>query len=119
MTLWFKWFNRFARFKPSNALKIRGESEDPGRMRYLRWVFDAKKRFGLSILNYIVTCNHVDLLVRGTGPNFIANSTQLIAGRTGREYNQRKGRHGAFWEDRYHATAIAAGEHLHRRLILI
>src|SRR5262245_19775481 len=64
------------------------------RQSYLRWVFQANKRFGLSVLSYIVTSNHVHLLV------------QLIAGLTGQEYNQRKGRHGAFWEDRYHATAI-------------
>jgi hypothetical protein len=44
---------------------------------------------------------------------------QLIAGRTAQEYNQRKGRQGAFWEDRYHATAIEADEHLHRCLIYI
>src|SRR5262249_47928000 len=82
----------------------------------LRWVFEAKKRFGLSVLNYIVTANHVHLLVRNSGANVIANSMQLIAGRTGQEYNQRKGRHGAFWEDRYHATAIQADDHLHRCL---
>jgi REP element-mobilizing transposase RayT len=85
----------------------------------LRWVFEAKKRFGLSVLNYIVTCNHVHLLVRDTGANVIADSMQLIAGRSGQEYNQRKGRHGAFWEDRYHATAIEAGEHLCRCLVYI
>jgi hypothetical protein len=44
---------------------------------------------------------------------------QLIAGRSVQEYNQRKGRHGAFWEDRYHATAIEADEHLHRCLVYI
>ena len=44
---------------------------------------------------------------------------QLIAGRSGQEYNQRKGRHGAFWEDRYHATAIEANEHLQRCLVYI
>jgi putative transposase len=89
------------------------------RHSYLRWVFEAKKRFGLSVLNYIVTCNHVHLLVRDTGPNVIANSMQLIAGRTGQEYNQRKGRHGAFWEDRYHATAIEADDHLRCCLVYI
>ncbi len=36
---------------------------------------------------------------------------QLIAGRTAQEY---KNRHGAFWEDRYHATAIQAGDYLHQ-----
>jgi REP element-mobilizing transposase RayT len=86
---------------------------------YIRWVFEAKKRFGLSVLNYIITCNHVHLLVRDTGANVIADSMQLIAGRSGQEYNQRKGRHGAFWEDRYHATAIEANEHLYRCLVYI
>jgi putative transposase len=54
----------------------------------LRWVFEAKKRFGLSVLDYMVTCNHVHLLIKDTGPNVIARSMQLIAGRTGQEYNQ-------------------------------
>jgi putative transposase len=89
------------------------------RRTYLRWLFEAKKRFGLSVLNYIVTCNHVHLLIKDTGSNVIADSMQLIAGRTGQEYNQRKARHGAFWEDRYHATAIEADEHLHRCLVYI
>ncbi len=44
---------------------------------------------------------------------------QLIAGRTAQEYNQRKVRRGAFWEDRYHATAIEADDHLHRCLVYI
>jgi hypothetical protein len=44
---------------------------------------------------------------------------QLIAGRTAQEYNQRKSRQGAFREDRYHATAIEADEHLHRCLVYI
>jgi putative transposase len=89
------------------------------RGRYLHWVFEAKKRFGLSVLNYLVTSNHVHLLVKDTGSNVIAESMQLIAGRTAQEYNERKNRHGAFWEDRYHATAIEADEHLHRCLVYI
>ena len=44
---------------------------------------------------------------------------QLIAGRTAQEYNHRKHRQGAFWEDRDHATAIEADERLHRCLIYI
>jgi hypothetical protein len=43
--------------------------------------------------------------------NVIAQSMQLIAGRTAQEYNQRKGKQGAFWKDRYHAAAIQADEH--------
>ncbi len=44
---------------------------------------------------------------------------QLVAGRTAQEYNTRKKRKGAFWEDRYHATAIEAGSHLQRCLTYI
>ena len=85
----------------------------------MRWVFEAKKRFGLSVLDYMVTCNHVHLLIKDTGPNVIGRSMQLIAGRTGQEYNERKRRHGAFWEDRYHATAIETDEHLNRCLVYV
>jgi putative transposase len=90
-----------------------------GSRRYVRWVFEAKKRLGLSVLNYVVTSNHIHLLVKDTGSEVVAQSMQLIAGRTAQEYNQRKDRQAAFWEDRYHATAIVADEHLHRCLVCI
>ena len=44
---------------------------------------------------------------------------QLVAGRMAQEFNRRKKRKGAFWEDRYHATAIESGTHLWRCLIYI
>ena len=68
------------------------------RRRYLHWLFEAKKRFGLCVLDYGVTSNHIHLLVKDTGSGVIAESMQLIAGRTGQEYNQRKGKQGAFWD---------------------
>jgi putative transposase len=87
--------------------------------RYLYWVFEAKKRFGLCVLDYMVTSNHIHLLIKDTGSNVIAQSMQLIAGRTAQKYNQRKGKRGAFWEDRDHATAIEIDEHLHRCVVYI
>lgn len=90
------------------------------RRRCTGWLFEAKKRYGLCVLNYIVTSNHFHLLVYDTGsPRIISKSLQLIAGRTAQEYNQRKGRKGAFWEDRYHATAVACDKHLAECLIYI
>lgn len=89
------------------------------RRRYLRWLFEARKRFGLCVLNYVVTSNHVHLLVKDTGEGVIASSVQLVAARTAQEYNFRKARYGAFWEDRYHATAVEGDEHLHRCLVYI
>jgi len=63
---------------------------------------------------------YVHLLVvdDGTG-DVISNSMQLVAGRTGQEYNQRKNRKGAYWEDRYHATAVESGDHLARCMVYI
>lgn len=90
------------------------------RHRWLQWLFEAKKRYGLVILNYAVTSNHIHLLAYDSSDqDVIPKSMQLVAGRTGQEYNIRKRRKGAFWEDRYHATIIEGGEHLLRCIVYI
>ena len=82
-------------------------------------MFEAKKRYGLDILNYTATSNHVHLLVVDGDRDVIPKSLQLVAGKTAQEYNRRKNRKGAFWEDRYHTTAIETGEHFLRCLVYI
>jgi len=90
------------------------------RKRWLHWLFEAKKRYGLIILNYTLTSNHIHLLVFDEGQrDAIPRSIQLVAGRTAREFNIRKKRSGAFWEDQYHATAVESGEHMARCMIYI
>ncbi len=89
------------------------------RRRWRHWLFEARRRYGLCVLNYIVTSNHIHLLVVDQGNQEISASMQLIAGRTAQEYNQRKNRKGAFWEDRYHATAVQTDHHLIRCLTYI
>lgn len=54
------------------------------------------------------------IIFRGRSGIAIPRTMQLVAGRTGQEYNQRQQRKGAFWEDRYHATAVESGDHLAR-----
>lgn len=89
------------------------------RQMWMGWLFKAKKRFGLKILDYMVTSNHIHLLIAGNkDQDVIPKSIQLIAGRTDQEYNQRKKRN-AFWEDRYHATAVESGIHLSQCLVYI
>jgi len=95
------------------------EEFDQDRKRYLHRLFEAKKRYGLSVLNYCVTSNHIHLLVVDTGKDVIPKSMQLVAGRTGQEYNQRKDCKGAFWEDRYHATIVQTNRHLVSCMIYI
>ena len=88
--------------------------------RWLQWLFEAKKRFGTCILNYVVTSNHVHLVIRDDKrEGVIPQTMQLIAGRTGQEYNQRKDRKGAFWEDRYHATAVETDSHLIQCMVYV
>lgn len=84
------------------------------RQLWRRWLFEARRRFDLCVLNFIVTSNHVHLLVQDRGSGEIAKSMQLIAGCTAQAYNRRKQRKGAYWEDRYHATAIQTDTHLAR-----
>ena len=90
------------------------------RRRMLQWLYEAKRRYKLTILDYTVTSNHIHLLVVDDGDQeTIARSMQLVAGRFAQEYNERKGRSGAYWEDRYHATAVQTGDHLMRCLVYI
>ncbi len=90
------------------------------RYRWIQWLFEAKRRFGLVVLNYVATSNHTHLILKDDSEHrMIPQAIGLIAGRTAQEYNRRKKRKGAFWEDRYHATAIESGEHLLQCLVYI
>ena len=79
---------------------------DKDKRRWIHWLYEAKKRYRLRVLNYTVTSNHVHLLVHERKPGTIPKSLQLISDRVGQEYNVRKNRKGEFWKDRYHATVI-------------
>jgi REP element-mobilizing transposase RayT len=92
---------------------------DKDKRAWRKWMFEARKRFGLCILNYTITSNHIHPLVYDQKDNVIPESIQLIAGRTAREYNRRKKRKGAFWDDRYHATAVQTDSHLNQCLVYI
>ncbi len=93
---------------------------DRDRRVWMEWMYRAKTRYGLHVLNYSVTSNHIHLLVYADGKrHVIPRSIMLAASRTALEYNQRKRRSGAFWEGNYHATAIETGSHFRNCLIYI
>jgi hypothetical protein len=86
------------------------------RHRYLQWLYQARKRYGLTVLDYMVTSNH--LLV-------VDDGDRDVIGRTGQKYSPRKDRKGAYREDRYHPMAVETEgtlrvrgdtERCHRRL---
>jgi putative transposase len=87
---------------------------------WIHWLYESKKRFSITILNYVATSNHIHLLVMdNTREGNISKFMQLLQSRTAQEYNVRKKRKGAFWEDRYHATAIESDVHLIRCMTYI
>ena len=68
----------------------------------------------------MITSNHIHLIVVDDGSkDVISKSMQLVASRTAQEYNLRKNRKGAYWEDRYHATAIEGNDHLFRCIVCL
>jgi len=87
------------------------------RRRWLYWLFQARRRFGLSILNYAVLDNEIRLLVLDQGRGEIPCSMQLVAGRFAQEYNRRNQRSGPFWAGRYQSTQLTSNTHLPAHLI--
>jgi len=83
------------------------------------WLYEARRRYGVCVRNFTATSNHIHLLVRDRGQGEIAASMQLLQGCTAQPFNRRRGRAGAFWADRYHATAVETGVHLARCLVYI
>jgi putative transposase len=64
------------------------------------------------LLTYIITSNHVHLVVYADETDQVTRMMQAAAGTLARDYNRRKDRSGAFWEDRYHATLVDSGKYL-------
>jgi putative transposase len=73
---------------------------------------EAVRSVNASLLTYNIICNHVHLLTYVDAPEQIAELMQQSAGEFARDYNRRRGRSGAFWKGRYHATMVATGEYL-------
>jgi putative transposase len=92
---------------------------------WLFWAHQATIRYGLIILNFMITSNHIHQLAMVLASRARAQNTalpralQLIESRIAQGYNARKERRGAFWEDRYHGTAVEDGVQLARCLTYI
>ena len=82
------------------------------RSSYRKWLREGSIRYHVSILGYCLTSNHIHLLTYAKKSESISRLMQFVEGSFAQEYNRRKKRRGAFWEDRYHCTIIDSGRYL-------
>ena len=82
------------------------------RNRYRAKLRAAARLFDLSLLDYSITSNHVHLLAFAEAPDQVSEFVQKADGEFAQDYNRRKGRSGAFWQDRFHSTLVDSGQYL-------
>lgn len=89
------------------------------RDEYLRLMWEAGRKWDLSILSYMVTSNHVHLLLSSSRHEEMSRFMAHVSGGMANYHNRRKKRLGAFWEGRYRSTLVQDGKHLTRCLLYI
>ena len=89
------------------------------RRNFIGRLRQAMTKYPVDVLDYMVTSNHIHLLLWAGGANAVSGFMQYIQGTTGRDYNRRKGREGAVWSGRYHPTLIQNDLHFTRCLFYI
>jgi putative transposase len=89
------------------------------RQFYQRQLFEMRKRYRVDILNYVVTSNHIHLLVTARKGKNISAGLGYLHGRVAQYYNLENKKHGAFWSDRFSSTLIQDGKYLGKCLFYI
>ena len=89
------------------------------RYTYQKELREMISRFQVDVLNYVITSNHIHILIYAGKGTEIAKGMQYLQGRMAQRYNMLKKREGAFWSGRYHATLIESGNHLSECLFYI
>lgn len=84
------------------------------RRQYLQRLREAVEKYPVSVLNYMITSNHVHLLVHARRAAHLSAAMQYVSGCIAQDYNRRKSREGAFWSGRFRPTLIQPGHHLSR-----
>jgi len=82
------------------------------RQFYRLHLYEMVKRYKIDVLDYVVTSNHVHLLLSARRADRISEGMRYLHGRVAQWYNFQTKRQGSFWSDRFHATMIEDGNHL-------
>jgi len=87
------------------------------RRRWMYWLYQARKLYGLNVLNFVVTSNHVHILVHDAGRFCLHASMRMINKKTTLEYNRRHKRREPLWDTDFKVTAIQTNDHLMRCMV--
>lgn len=79
---------------------------------YREWLRIGTQRYGVPVLGYCITCNHVHVIVHATSARAVGQLMQLPSGSVARQLNERKKHEGSVWEHPYQCTMIENGQHL-------
>ena len=79
---------------------------------YVQKLYEAQCKYNIDIFNYVVTSNHIHLLVSARKSENISRALQFVHGSMALFHNRERHEEGAFWTDRFHSTRIQDGEHL-------
>lgn len=82
------------------------------RIEYCDRLRSAVRKYGISLFNFCITCNHVHLVAMCDQLGDLSRFMQELEGEYAEHYNWRKQRSGSFWGGRFHSTMIDGGEHL-------
>ena len=86
---------------------------------YRSLLIEMSRRYKVSVFDYIITSNHIHLIVNSGKIKNISDGMRFLQGATAQRYNRKTKREGAFWRDRYHITLIQNGVHLRRCIFYI
>jgi REP-associated tyrosine transposase len=93
---------------------------DIDRKYYQLLLYQASEKFRrVRFLNYVITSNHIHLLLWAPRMENISEMMHWLQGTFALYYNHRKKREGSFWRGRFHPTLIENGDHLSRCMFYI
>ncbi len=93
---------------------------DLDRRIYRKRLVEAAGKFpAIRVLDYVITSNHVHLLMYVPRMCDLSAFMKWLQGTAAGDINRRQKREGAFWKGRFHATLVETGSHLSRCLFYL
>ncbi|OZA03507.1 MAG: transposase [Polynucleobacter sp. 24-46-87] len=76
------------------------------RRRYLDWLREAAKQFGIAVHAFALMPNHAHLLITPQGEDSLAKTMQSLGRRYAQYFNTQHQRSGTMWEGRFRSSLI-------------